>query len=269
MPVKKKQAKKAKAGQRQNVKQQVKQSVKVVVEAPKAKKGKGTSKPKTKIEYIPFGGGGASGVAPFDPSMYALYRLPPEGNKFPYPVQKPETPLLQNLQTARLTYKGDNPPLEVSGTVAKKMLNRLEKQSNLSNEDTENVIYKTEVGELEKDYDERLLKAGMEEERRIQRQKRSEASKRGAETRRKKKQQLPPEIPFDTTPSQTEVELQTKSEVEQMRRQGDRRVKKSVLKPPLQPVQPKSRTQIVFVDDTDVEMRKGGVISQFLFKGYR
>jgi len=261
MPVKKKQAKKGKAGQRQNVKQQVKQSVKVVVEAPKAKKGKGTSKPKTKIEYIPFGGGGASGIAPFDPSMYALYRLPPEGNKFPYPVQKPETPLLQNLQTARLTYKGDNPPLIASGTVAKKMLNRLEKQSNLSNEDIETVIK-----ELPQDYDEKLLQAGMEEERRRERQKRSEASKRGAETRRKKKQQQSTEyLQFDITPSQTEVELNTKSEVEEMRKKGDKRV----LKPPIQPVQTKPRTQIVFVDDTDVEMRKGGVISQFLFKGYR
>jgi len=260
MPVKKKQAKKGKAGQRQNVKQQVKQSVKVVVEAPKAKKGKGTSKPKTKIEYIPFGGGGGSGVAPFDPSMYALYRLPPEGNKFPYPVQKPETPLLQNLQTARLTYKGDNPPLIASGTVAKKMLNRLEKQSNLSNEDIETVIK-----ELPQDYDEKLLQAGMEEERRRERQKRSEASKRGAETRRKKQQQSTEYLQFDITPSQTEVELNTKSEVEEMRKKGDKRV----LKPPIQPVQTKPRTQIVFVDDTDVEMRKGGVISQFLFKGYR
>ena len=259
MPVKKKQPKKAKIVVKRNTKakavpktkqstniQNVSQKVNVIVGSQQAKR-KGTSKPKTKIEYVPFGGGGGGGVAPFDPSTYAVYKLPPEGNKFPYPYQKPETPLLQNLQTARLTYKGDNPPLEVSGLVAKKMLNRLEKQSNLSNEDTETVIK-----ELPQDYDEKLKEEGIQEERRRERQKRSEASKRGAETRRKKKQPAAPvKIEFDTTPSETELELAPMP-------------KKTFFKPYL------SRAEVDQLEnELDLNFRKGGVISQFTFSGYQ
>jgi len=256
MPVKKKQPKKAKIVVKKNTKskavpktkqysniQKVSQNVNVIVGSQKAKR-KGTSKPKTKIEYVPFGGGGGGGVAPFDPSMYSVYRLPPEGNKFPYPYQKPETPLLQNLETARLTYKADNAPLEVSGLVANKMLNRLEKQSNLSNEDTETVI-----ATLAEDYDEKLLQAGRDEERRRERQKRSEASKRGAETRRQKEG------------SKKQVKSKSSKISAEGKIRGDGKRKKIEFE-----ITP-SETEIE--NELDLNFRKGGVISQFTFSGYQ
>jgi len=193
--------------------QDVKQTVRVVIgdvsKLKDKKKREPSSKKKKEVIYIPFGGGGGEGTMPFTPTPF-----PSSSTTTYYPVnQYRPSPVLED-RIRRLEYKGDNPPLEVSGAIANTMIKRLEDKSNLSNEPIEQVIEEEEkniIGSSTsiKDFDtevKNLIQQGYSQAQAEQKAKRSESARKAAATRKAKKRELDIEyVQFD----EDEVKLET------------------------------------------------------------